>query len=451
MATPPGHPASTQPEAHDTDPAPLAASGTPPGLVLAPFRGLRYALGDLDGLAALTAPPYDVIDAQALRHFEAASPHNVVRLTLPRDVATGASTRYAQAAARLAEWRAAGILRRDPEPALYVYEESGDGHVQRGLVGAIELRAPADGVILPHEDTMPRTVADRLALMRATEANLEPIFLVYAGGGPASQVVDTTVTEEPITSFTTADDRLTHRLWAITDPARLAAVAADLAGRQAVIADGHHRYATYLAYQGERRASGAGRGPWDFGLALLVDADAHGPQVQAIHRVLPGLPAAELARRAERGMRVTPVGDGLAGVLRGLAAAGSAGPAFAAVDPRTRAGVVLSDPDPARVASALPGGHSAQWARLDVTVCHHYLISELLGLPDTPESIGYAHGVEEALRLAEHSCGSALLLNPTPVHDVLAVASQGERMPRKSTLFLPKPRTGLVLRTLERA
>ena len=257
----------------------------PDGLVLAPFRALRYDPARVD-LAKVLAPPYDVIDADQQAELEARDDANVVRLTLPRDN-NGPDSRYAAAGRQLAAWRDAGLLRPDDEVALYVYEEQADGHVQRGLVGALGLTPAEDGIVLPHENTMAGPVADRLALMAAVEADLEPIFLVYDGGGAASRLVADVGSQPPIVDVTTPEG-VRHRLWAVTDPATLAEVAIDLAGRRAVIADGHHRYATFLRYQVDRHDAGDGPGAWDLGLALLVDGSAFGPQVHAIHRVVPG-------------------------------------------------------------------------------------------------------------------------------------------------------------------
>jgi uncharacterized protein (DUF1015 family) len=122
--------------------------------------------------------------------LEASSEHNVVRLILPREDADTGQDRYSRAAATLESWREAGVLVPDQEPALYVYEQAApDGHVQRGLLGALALTPPEDGIVLPHENTMAGPVSDRLSLYTAVDADLEPIFLVYDGGGAASAVV----------------------------------------------------------------------------------------------------------------------------------------------------------------------------------------------------------------------------------------------------------------------
>jgi len=415
----------------------------PEGLVLAPFRALRYGRG-VD-LAAVLAPPYDVIDEAERDELARRSPVNVVRLTLPRADRSEGSPEAAYASARetLAAWRADGTLAVDDTPAVYVYEERSDGQVQRGLIGALGLTPAEDGIVLPHENTMAGPVADRLALMAAVEADLEPIFLVYDGGGAASRLVAGADEREPDVEVTTADG-ITHRLWAVTDPGVLAEVADDLRGRRAVIADGHHRYATFLRYQADRHDAGDGAGAWDLGLAFLVDGSAFGPQVHAIHRVIPGLPAGEAARRAEGAFRVRELEGSLDDALAELAKAGVDGTAFVVTD--GSASWLLSEPAAEQLAAALPAERSEAFRRLDVTVAHLFLIRSVWGLEDREGVVDYRHDVPAALEAARASGGCALLLNPTPVADVAAVAAAGERMPRKSTLFVPKPATGLVIR-----
>lgn len=418
----------------------------PNGLVLAPFRALRYDAGQVD-LAQVLAPPYDVIDADEQAELEARDPANVVRLTLPRDDA-GPDSRYAAAGRQLQQWRAAGVLRPDDRAALYVYEEQTDEHVQRGLVGALGLTPAEDGIVLPHENTMAGPVADRLALMSAVEADLEPIFLVYDGGGAASRLVADVGSEPPLVDVTTPDG-LRHRLWAVTDADTLAEVEADLAGRRAVIADGHHRYATFLRYQADRHEAGDGPGPWDLGLALLVDGSAFGPQVHAIHRVIPGLAPAEAAERARAGFRVEEIAGGVDEAMEALAKAGVRGASYVLTDGDRS--WLLTEPDAVGLSSALPPERSQAWRLLDVTIAHLFLIRALWRLEDREGVVDFAHDVDEAVAGARASSGTALLLNPTPVADVAAVAAAGDRMPRKSTLFVPKPATGLLIRAFEDA
>lgn len=418
----------------------------PPGLVLAPFRALRYDDSVAGPLPSLLSPPYDVIDDAGVTALEQANPHNIVRVILPRGPESGPDNRYTAAAGLLSRWRAEGVLRLDDEPALYVYEMRAGEHVQRGLLGALALCDPEQGVVLPHENVMAGPVSDRLLLTAATQTNTEPIFLIYDGGGFASAVVADVGSHDPLAQ-TTTDDGVAHRLWSITDPDLLAGIAGDLLTRSAVIADGHHRYANFRQHQADRHAAGDGAGPWDFGFTLLVDATAFGPDVHAIHRVIPSLPADTAVERAGTGFAVTDLDGDRDEALGALAAAGKAGPAFVVSDGTRR--WLLTDPDPALVARVLPAERSSAWRGLDVTVAHLLLIAELWQVADDEHTVGYRHDVDAAESAARVDGGVALLLNPTPVDALIAVATARERMPRKSTFFTPKPRTGLVIRAFD--
>jgi uncharacterized protein (DUF1015 family) len=415
----------------------MRTSGSPAlGLRLAPFRGLRYVPERVGSLAAVTSPPYDVVvrpDGQL--HLAASDPYNVVRLILP--------PASHQAAWTLCQWQQEGILAPDPEPALYVYEQRDGDLLQRGLIGALRLTPPAEGVVLPHEDVMPGPVAERAALMRATAANLEPLLLVYQGGTTAAAVVERTAGREPLLA-TTTEDGVRHRLWHVIDPDEIAAVNADLSTHQALIADGHHRWATYLQLQGEQAAPS----PWDYGLVLLVDTARYPLRVRAIHRVLPKLPVAD-AIAAVRGIfRVQELpGRHLPDALAALEAASAEGNAFLlAGDGGFH---LLDQPDPHRVDQSVPHDRPEAWRRLDATVLHSLLLDDVWKVPDAPEHITYIHNAEAAVEQAGRHAGTAVLLYPVRETVVRELAVQGITMPRKSTSFGPKPATGLVMRSLD--
>jgi uncharacterized protein (DUF1015 family) len=411
----------------------------------------------------------------------AASPYNVVRLILPTyspggtgagdpagggdlgagsavggnqvdgDLLAAARAAGEAAAARLDDWLTQGALAADGAPALYVYEQRGAGWVQRGLIGLV---AVGTGAVHPHEGVMAGPVAGRRELMKATRSNLEPILLVYNGGtedgssrGSASLLVDrTTDSQEPLACAVT-DDGIRHRLWAVTDPLVQATIAADLSTRTALIADGHHRYAAYRELQAEMRAAGAGAGPWDYGLAFLVDADAYPLRLGPIHRVLPRLAPADAARRAAGAFTVTDLPGDLGAALDRLARAGGHGTAFLlAGGDRFR---LLTDPDRDRLAAAMPRQTSPRWRALDASVMQELLLAQLWSIKDNVRDVLISHDAAEAARAAADTGGTAVICNPMPLAAVMDIAAHGEQVPRKSTSFGPKPRTGLVLRTFD--
>ncbi|MER5502220.1 DUF1015 domain-containing protein [Streptomyces sp. NPDC002561] len=413
------------------------------GLRLIPFRGLRYVPEQVGSLSAVTSPPYDVVvRPDGLHHLESADPHNIVRLILPQ--ADTAAARHKQAAETLNRWLSEGVLAPDAEPALYVYEQRDAEILQRGIVGALELSAPADGIVLPHEDVMSDVVEDRADLMRTTAAHLEPLLLTYRSddGGPgATAVIERTVDRPPLLA-TTTEDGFRHRLWAITDPDDRAEIDTDLARRQALIADGHHRWATYLRLQREH----TGHGPWDFGLVLLVDTARYPLRVRAIHRLLRRLPVADALAALDGLFHVRALDGPLPQALEALAEAASEGNAFLLAGD---GGFHLVDrPDAALLARAVPTDRPAAWRTLDATVLHSALLDHVWRIPDAPEHIAYIHDTAAAVEQAERLGATAVLMHPVREEVVRDLARQGVTMPRKSTSFGPKPATGLVLRSL---
>ncbi|WP_405560343.1 DUF1015 family protein [Streptomyces sp. NBC_01180] len=418
------------------------------GLRLFPFRGVRYVPERVGSLAAVTSPPYDVVvRPDGLLHLESADPHNIVRLILPQ--ADTPAARNEKAAATLSDWLSDGILAADPEAALYVYEQRKGAVLQRGLIGALALSTPEEGVVLPHEDVMADIVADRAALMRTTAVNFEPLLLTYRSGGGATGTADTagagavierTITGPPLLA-TTTEDGFSHRLWAVTDPAEITEAQADLADRQALIADGHHRWATYLRLRGEH----PGPGPWGYGLVLLIDTVHYPLQVRAIHRVLRRLPVHEALTALDGAFQVRTI-DALPEALAALTDAAAEGNAFLlAGDGRFH---LIDRPSEELLARTVPTDHPAAWQTLDATVLHHTLLDKVWSVPDAPEHITYIHATDAAVEQAERHGGTAVLMHPVREEVVRELARQGVTMPRKSTSFGPKPATGLVLRSL---
>ncbi|MEU2159040.1 DUF1015 domain-containing protein [Streptomyces sp. NPDC019396] len=413
------------------------------GLCLNPFRGLRYVPERVGSIAAVTSPPYDVVvRPDGLLHLESADPHNIVRLILPQ--AETPAERHKQAADTLERWLAEGVLAPDPEPALYVYEQRKGEILQRGLIGALALSEPDEGVVLPHEDVMPHVVADRAALMRTTAANLEPLLLTYRGDGSdsgAGAVIDRIALERPLLA-TTTEDGFSHRLWSVTAPDDLARISHDLTRHQALIADGHHRWATYLLLRDEQRVPGA----WNYGLVLLIDTARYPLRVRAIHRLLNRLPVADALAAVEGHMRVRDIDGPLDNALDALADAAAQGNAFLLAG---AGGFHLLDrPDPALLARTVPSGRPEAWRSLDATVLHSTLLEHVWRIPDSPEEVTYIHATEAAVEQAERRGGTAVLMHPVREDVVRDLARQGVTMPRKSTSFGPKPATGLVLRSL---
>jgi uncharacterized protein (DUF1015 family) len=391
-----------------------------------PFAAERYApTVDLD---AATAPPYDVIDPDQRARLAAGHPANAVHVDLP-DEADGPG-RYELANATLHRLLDEGVLVADPEPGFYTYrmsyvDEQGRPRHTTGVLGALVLSRPGEGGILPHEHTTPKAKTDRLDLLRATAHNLSPIW----GLSLAAGLTDAVRPEGPPVASAVDDEGVTHELWRITDRSRIDAIAALVDSSPVVVADGHHRYETSLAYRDERRSAavgGQGGGGWDLTLTYVVELTEDELAVRAIHRLLVGrrLEPADLGDFFD----AEPAGSDGA-ITDRMVAEG----ALAFV---TAQNTWLLRPRPGAFADDLPDLDSARLA---------------VALESVPGvEVVYQHGVDNVVRAVESGEAAAgVLLRPATVGQIAATAHGGDRMPPKTTFFWPKPRTGFVFRSLE--
>ena len=397
-----------------------------------PFAGLRYQ-SDID-LDAVTSPPYDVIDDAERAELAARTGYNAVRVDLPVDgEGEPGEDRYSTAARFLREFVADGVLVLDDAPSLYVYrmghhDEQGRPRQTTGVIGALGIEAPGEGDVLPHEHTTPKARSDRLELLRATAANLSPIWGLSLAPG-LSALCDA-VSGAPPDARATDAEGVHHRLWRVTAPALVDQLREVVAGAPVVIADGHHRYETSRAYRDERRASD-GAGPWDLTMAFVVELTEDELAVRPIHRLLDELPEP-----------FDPVA-----VLGGHFELSDGGPAGLALTERMA--------DAGALALVLPEGRSwllrpkagafpDELPDLDSSRLQHALAEVL---PDV--GVTYQHGVDRALAaVAGGHAGAAVLLRPATVAQITETADRRGRMPPKTTYFFPKPRTGFVFRQM---
>jgi uncharacterized protein (DUF1015 family) len=391
---------------------------------VAPFRALRYAEEAAGPLGRLVAPPYDVIGPDERRALLARSPFNAVHLILP-EIA------YEEVGALIAEWRASGALRRAQAPELVAWTQTfsvgGRRLERRTLLAAVGLEAYERGVVRPHERTHAGPRDDRLRLTRAVRANLSPVFGLYpdAGGGAwaAARV------EGPPDAELTDDEGTTHRVWRLADPARAADVAETLAERWILIADGHHRYETALAYREEHPEAGRVM----MGLTALEDP---GLVVLPTHRVLARWPD-----RATAGFEVRPVG-GPEGLVAALDAA-----------PHDVAALGLVRPDGAALLTRpVDGGPAA--SRLDTVVLEREILVPGLGADQAELSargaLDYVKDADDAARrVREGTAAAAVLVRAPTTAQIAAVAEARETMPQKTTYFFPKLLTGIAFHLLD--
>ncbi|HWC75324.1 MAG TPA: DUF1015 domain-containing protein [Gemmatimonadales bacterium] len=405
--------------------------------LVSPFRGERYAARDR--LSKLIAPPYDVIDPTERARYAALDEHNIVHVMLPEaPPSRPPDDRYEIAAQLLTAWRAGEILARDPEPALYVLAQdftlpTGEQFTRRGVFAAVKAEGYEPRRIRPHERTHAGPKADRLALLRATATNIESIFLLAPDRDRAlANAVATVAHEKPDARAELGGVAI--RLWIVRDVARFPLPEGPL-----YIADGHHRYETASAYAQENSAA-------DRVLALIVSAREPGLVVLPTHRVIfgAGREIDQVLPRLRARFDVQPVPGGV-DPLKHLAEVGRNQTACLLAG---RTQLVALTLRPGALPDRLPSLAQSEAVRgLDVARIETFVVKEILGATTSTPIVRYVADAREALQMVQHGGAAvAVLLNPTRVEQVFAVADAGDVMPPKSTYFVPKVPSGLVLR-----
>ena len=413
----------------------------------------------------MLAPPYDVVGEAAEAKLLARSPYNAAHIELAPGPVEGRFDRAAQA---FMQWQTEGVLTRDAEPAYYLYEQvamiEGTRHTRRCFFAALRLSPPEDGIIRPHESTMAGPRAIRLDLMRATNANVSPIFAMFDDPRHrAEAVLDIVAATTP--SFEATDDLGdTHRLWPITEPEAVDALTGALADSNVTIADGHHRTTTALDYQREQRAAAGDAWSDDaaanYVLAGLIAVDAPGLVVLPAHRLVTVEPPADLVDRLAEHFEVTdltaelPAGpDGAAALLARVRAL-AGGP--------TTLGIITADASlllaTARswdsIEAAMPAQLSRASKHLDALVLTELVLAPVFGIDASALTAGAVHftaDITEAYTsTVEGPHAIAFLLNGTPAQQVIDVADAGEVMPQKTTFYYPKLATGMVFNLLDK-
>lgn len=409
---------------------------------LRPFKGIRYTA--TDEMASLVCPPYDIISPGEQTRLHEAHQHNAVRLELARPGGEG-ERRYAEVGALFRRWLQEGVLAIDDADSLYVYRQdftAADGSRRRvaGVMGALELEEFGhDAGVLPHERTMQGPKEDRLALLRACAVNISPIYAIYRGGGGLAPFLDA-LENRPTAVRVQDSDGILHRLWVIGAPAEIEMLASSIAPGPLVIADGHHRYETALAFHRERTAADA---PGDHAriLCFCVDADSEELVVLPYHRAVTADAAAdELAARSTAEFGAEPAGIDDAEERLEKEAADHA---FLLVLPDESYLLRVSDSE---VVAAVGERHPA-WRSLDVVGLHEYVLPRLLN-GATPE-LRFSKDAGEILALVrDGSYDFGVLLRALGAAEIVDVAASGERMPQKASYFWPKAITGLVFHSL---
>ena len=427
-----------------------------------PLRALRYNPAQVEDLAQVITPPYDVISPEGQTRYYERSPYNSIRLELGKEEAgdNTLNTVYTRAAATLAEWRLQGILQQDKTHSYYLYRQKfvheGQQFTRTSLLARVRLEPWDAQVILPHENTLAKAKDDRLKLYRACATNFSPIMCLYedpqgrmrrlfSNSTPEIQIVDEMGEE--------------HSLRSITDTQEIALIQDCFAQRQLYIAYAHHRYQTALAYHRYWLVQRRGLHPEDavnFTLMALIDVDDPGMLVLPTHRILFNLKQEALATLSAQKLSTYFIVQTLQGeesstdIQSQLSQAGQQTAALIVKTKEQTLLLTLNEQGRERMANS---GRSKAWDILDVAIAQKLILEDTLGLNAEDMTAGthirYIHDTEQALKaLQDAEVQAVLLLNGMPLQQICDVAKADDRMPQKSTYLYPKLITGLVMNPL---
>jgi uncharacterized protein (DUF1015 family) len=442
-----------------------------------PFRALRYDPQRVQPASVVTQP-YDKISPEMQDSYYAASPYNLVRIILGKKDAADSdqSNVYTRAADFFADWRRQGVFLQDPQPSLYVYSQrfqkpgASSELERRGFIALGRVEDYSGGTVHRHEQTLAKPKADRLNLLRTARAHFGQIFMLYNDTGEIDGLL---AQDGPATTEVTDEYGVLHRLWRVSDPTLIDLVRTKMREKKLIIADGHHRYETALAYRNERRASATPvssapheraaepllhredeLAPYELAMMTFVNMNSPGMVILPTHRVVHGLSgftAEALQSTARAFFNVEDVDASIdanrANVI--LREAGHAGTALLAVTP-TRV-FLLHTP---RAPQSLFPGLSIRQQSLDVVQLHKVLLEKVLGLSEESirdqQNLSYVREAADALTSVRSGAANvAFLTNPCRIDQVRDIAFAGEVLPQKSTDFYPKLLSGLTLYALE--
>lgn len=421
------------------------------------FKGLRYNTDIAGEICQLCCPPYDIISEEERLGYINANDNNIIRLELPKG-----DQPYKGAAEVLKMWEDKGVLIREDEPAIYVYEEEFTVYGKRkrikGIIARVKLEEFEKGVILPHEFTLSKAKEDRLNLMKATNCNFSQIYALYMDEEHSTmKTVDANTSDDPVLEFTDIE-KVTHRLWIVKDKESISKIENDFVDRKLYIADGHHRYETALNYRNYCRENGLSKegDAQDYQMIFMCDMQHPGLVVLPTHRLVRDLEhfdKKEVLEKCKKHFEIkefegtADMGD----VLYKKYKEGRNSFGFYCGGNKWTMLTLKKTTDAVKRANPKL---SKAMRSLDVTVLHSLILEKIFGIDKENMAqqinLTYSKYFDEAISAVDQGKAQcSFILNPTRVEQIGEVAANGEKMPQKSTYFYPKMITGMVMNKLD--
>jgi len=430
--------------------------------IIEPFKGIVYSKERIKDISSVMAPPYDVMTEDDVNRYESKNEYNIVRLIRSKDLSMDGRIidRYTRAAELLKRWLEIGVLVRDREPSIYLYEHifkvEGKNYRRTGFLSAVRLENYSSGKVLPHENTFPAPIEDRFRLTVATKANLCSIFSIFSDKeGNVMELLEGELERGMI--YTVVDeDGGQHTISRISDKDIIERVKKLMWEKKFLIADGHHRYETALRYRDFIRSKIAPSEnpiPADYVLMYLSPMESSGLVILPIYRLIKftrQMNSGSIIKRSGRYFDIKKLNsrDEAIDFLNKASSNSFKGFALEFDD-----GVYLfSLKSPEIMRDFNQENYSSARLLLNVSILHQLFIRHVIGMSqeEAEKNIRYSSSIKELMEYKNKEGGDVLvLLGPTTIAEIRAVAENNERMPQKSTYFYPKLLSGLVIRTLE--
>ncbi len=440
-----------------------------------PFKAIHYNPEKIPDVGRCLAPPYDVISPEQQETYYRQHPNNVVRLILNRIASQddGKNNRYARARDLLRQWTQEDVLHATQRPSFYVYEQEfdvpgGGRRRMKGFIGLVRLHDYDEGSVLPHEQILTRPLEDRVRLTEVTRTQFEYIWALYRDKAYViDNVLDACEQERPIVDYLENGTGVQHRMWRLVDPQQCDIIRRTMRRLKIYIADGHHRYQAMLNIRDRMRRLFPDAGPdapWEFIMMFLVNTEHEGLTILPTHRVLhnlhiDSLPDLNAAIQDHFHVKSYPFRDGDRAEarrrwLRDLKNVEPGEHKFGAYITKMNRYFLITLKDTEAYEEMVDVDSSSEWKLLDVSILNTLILSKSVGLTEEQmamqASVDYVKDIDGAVKKVDDGQAQvALILNATRLEDVITIAENGEKMPRKSTFFYPKPLSGLVFYSME--
>ena len=419
--------------------------------IIRPFRGIRYNQSTVN-INTVVAPPYDVISPDQQNRLDGKDPYNIVRLILGRE-----EDRYSAAAEAFSKWQELGVLTRETHPAVYPLVQTfksaaGDVIQRKGFIALCHLEEFEKGIVLPHEKTLSKAKEDRFKLFKATNSNFSQIFSLYSDEAKKVDGMISPVYSTPAAVDVTYEN-VRNQLWVITDDREIGKIAREMEPKQVLIADGHHRYETALAYRDlmkSKNPNHTGAELYNYVMMFFTNLDDEGLVIFPTHRVIHSLPKfdwKEFSSVVQKYFSLTefPSQEAMMKALRAQTRY-----AYGIIVKAASSYWIASLKDGVSLDPLITPSLPAEVKDLDVVLLHSYFLGNVLGISVEAQekklNIHYIQSIDECdNEITSGTAQVAFIVNPTKIAQVRAVAKAGQTMPQKSTFFYPKLLSGLVL------